>query len=332
MIRFSIIAAVLGIVSPVFADDYATPPDAGKSSTLTTEQRMDQWRREGRRLNFIADHDHDNDQRVSSIEFEQSRRVRFDATDTNSDGVVDTQEYVYEWEDRLDAQLEEDRTGRVRQTYVRFAAMDKDDDEFMSWNEYAASGERMFTGFDTNKDGTVNAQDPKRVRNWTPKADNELTAEEREQRRERKMAYARNMLVMPTTHNMDGMMVRYDLDQDGEITREEFDGKRRADYDGTDFNSDGTLDADEYASEFEDRMDAVIETFRADSVRQSQRRFESLDKNDDGTMTFAEYRESGNRIFARYDASHDGYVNIDDPLPAPFSDADVQEVVANSAD
>ncbi|MEM9172380.1 MAG: hypothetical protein AAGA84_06710 [Pseudomonadota bacterium] len=258
---------------------------------------------------------------MSTIEFETSRRSRFDATDTNSDGVVEEQEYVYEWEDRMDAQLEKDRSGRAKQTYVRFAAMDKDDDERMAWEEYAASGNRIFVRYDTNEDGVIDASDPAPSYNWTPKPDSELTAEELQKRRDRQMSYARSMLEMPTTHNLEGVMVRYDLDGDERVERAEFDGKRRADYDATDFDGDGTLIADEYASEFEDRMDEAIEKFRAKSIKQASKRFNALDDNQDGVMTFAEYRQSGNRIFARYDGSHDGYVNLDDPMPPRWGSA-----------
>lgn len=317
----------------VYAHHHSTEGASAQTAEDSLEARMQQWRREGRRLNFVADHDHDGDSRVSSVEFEQSRRDRFDITDSNDDGVVDQQEYVYEWEDRLDARIEDDREGRVNQTYVRFAAMDDDDDERMSWNEYAASGDRIFTGWDTNNDNVIDANDPPRENRWTPKPDSELTADELQQRQQRKMAWARATFEMPTTHNLDGVMARYDLDADGSVHRDEFDGKRRADYEATDFDGDGTLDADEYADEFQDRMDAVIDEYRVQSVEQSHRRFEALDDNSDGIMTFAEYQTSGNRIFARYDITEDGYVSVDDPLPRPFEETtNEQEVAAANVD
>ena len=127
-VRILMITALTMFAGTATAGGQSTEKNATKTSASSAETRMDQWKREGRRMNFIADHDHDGDGRVSSIEFEQSRRDRFDATDSNTDGTVDEQEYVYEWEDRLDAQLEIDRSGRAKQTYVRFAAMDKDDD------------------------------------------------------------------------------------------------------------------------------------------------------------------------------------------------------------
>ena len=277
-------------------------------------------------MSFIDTHDHDEDLRVSSIEFEQSRRDRFDITDTDDDGVVDEQEYMFEWEDRMDAQLEKDRQGRVKQAYVRFDAMDRDDDKEMSWDEYAASGDRVFTAWDTNDDQVIDADDPPRKYNHTSKSDDELTEDERQKRRDRQIAAARSMLKMPSTHDREGMMTRYDRNGDGRIERSEFDGKRRADYDATDFNNDGTLVADEYVGEFEDRMDTTIESFRVDSIRQSKRRFEALDDSGDGVMTFAEYQDSGHGIFARYDVTGDGYIGDDDPMPLPRDETQGQQV------
>ncbi|MEM9530585.1 MAG: hypothetical protein AAGA23_06680 [Pseudomonadota bacterium] len=331
MMRLIPIAAAFCVLStPVWAGDGGAKSTA-KSSTKSTENRYSEWRREGRRLAFIADHDHDGDSRVSSIEFEQSRRDRFDVTDTNGDGVVSEEEYVFEWEDRMDAQLEMDRRSRVQQAEVRFGSMDRSDNEVMEWAEYEGSGDRMFTRRDTNEDLVVDASDPAPSYNYTPKAESEMTAEEKQKRRDRLMSWSRSMLEMPTTHNLEGMMVKYDLNGDERIERAEFDGKRRADFDATDFDHDGVLSLDEYVGEFEDRMDTVIEEFRVASVRQSRRRYQSLDDDGDGAMTFAEYRESGNRIFARYDVSQDGYVNLDDPMPRPFGETtEDPQVAANT--
>ncbi|MEM9207934.1 MAG: hypothetical protein AAGA61_01705 [Pseudomonadota bacterium] len=313
-----------------FAQSYSS---SGESKTVTgtsAESRISDWRRQGWRLAFIVDNDHDKDGRVSHAEFEQSRRSRFDITDTDGNSIVDEEEYMYEWEDRMDAQLEKDREGRVRQTYVRFDAMDRDDDAWMSWEEYAASGDRIFTGWDTNDDLVIDANDPPRNMNWERTPDSELTAEERQQRRERLIAYSRSMLEMPTTHNREGVLYRYDRNNDGRVERAEFDAGRRADYNGTDFDGNGKLDADEYSSEFEDRMDAVIEDFRVGSIKQSQRRFQALDDNGDGEMTFAEYQDSGNQRFARYDISGDGFVDEDDPMPPPFRETVEQQVTSTN--
>ena len=264
---------------------------------------------------FIARYDSDEDRRVSSVEFEQARRDRYDITDDNDDGSVSPDEYTFEWEDRLDAQLALDRKGQVRQTGVRFGALDSDDDERMTWEEYSASGERMFSGRDTDEDGVIDDRDPAPDRTWQrEEAD---TEEARERRRQERIARVSTLLNTPSTHTLDGMMSRYDGDGDERITREEFDLKRRADFDLTDDDGDGWVSQDEYLAEFEDRLDRYVAESRRESVEQSRRRFEALDDDGNGAMTFAEYQDSGHGIFGRWDTDGNGYVSDRDPNPAP---------------
>ena len=276
---------------------------------------------------FVDRYDTDGDMRVSSIEFEQHRRNRFDITDENADGTVSQDEYVYEWEDRMDAQLEKDRAGQVRQTSVRFGALDRDDDEKMQWAEYARSGDRMFTRWDSNEDGLVDASDPKRERGWSRKTSGKSKSGAKAKRTERKIdpekarqyriARMNSMLRMPSTHRTEGFMVRYDVNGDEQVTRAEFDAKRRSDFDKTDEDSNGWVSEQEYVLEYEDRLDMQIAKQREQSIKQAGHRFGALDKDDDGAMTFAEYQRSGHSMFKRWDTSFDGYVSAEDPLPEP---------------
>ncbi|MEM7098705.1 MAG: hypothetical protein AAF541_10645 [Pseudomonadota bacterium] len=269
---------------------------------------------EMRQLQFIDRYDADGDERVSSVEFEQARRDRFDITDEDENGWVSRDEYVYEWEDRMDAQLETDREGQVKQTRVRFGAMDRDDDEQMSWEEYARSGDRMFTRHDVNEDGFVNADDPEPENTWANRR-TEDTAEAKARRKSRMLAWGNRVLRMPTTHNREGIMTRYDADGDGNISREQFDTARRADFDRTDEDGNGSLSEDEYVLEYEDRVDTQMAVTREESVKQAGRRFEALDDDADQKMTFAEYQDSGHGMFARWDTSADGYVSVVDTIP-----------------
>ncbi|MEM7079041.1 MAG: hypothetical protein AAF513_10475 [Pseudomonadota bacterium] len=266
-----------------------------------------------RQAQFIDRYDADGDSRVSSIEFEQARRNRFDLTDEDADGTVSQAEYVYEWEDRMDAQLAQDRAGQVKQTIVRFGALDKDDDAQMSWDEYNASANRMFARHDTDDDGTIGAADPKPENTWrrnAAQADPKVV-------RERLLARANRMLRMPSTHTREGLMTRYDSNEDGTITRAEFDSARQADFTRTDEDGNGWVSEDEYVLEYEDRLDTQIAKTRAASVKQAGRRFNALDDDGDEAMTFAEYQDSGHGMFKRWDTSHNGYVAATDALPEP---------------
>lgn len=112
------------------------------------------------RCGFLATYDIDGDGVISRAEFDQIRAEGYDLRDADGDGVVAPEEYVAEYEVRLDQQLAERREAAIRQTYVRFDALDTDDDEVMTEAEFNASGSRMFDRYDTNGDGTVDESDP----------------------------------------------------------------------------------------------------------------------------------------------------------------------------
>ncbi|MDT7532794.1 hypothetical protein OVY48_04985 [Sphingobium sp. SA2] len=118
---------------------------------------------------FIRDYDAEKDGQVTRAEFDAGRLVRFQATDTNSDGWVSEAEYVAEYRARLEQQLArsdrseekktEERQRQIRQTYVRFAVLDKDKDAKMTQAEYDASGTRAFAEQDNDRDDIVTAAD-----------------------------------------------------------------------------------------------------------------------------------------------------------------------------
>jgi len=121
---------------------------------------------------FIAQHDERGTGQVTWADFESFRRLRFDATDANGDGVVDVEEYVREFGDRLrQAQRQADDVeardvearvaGAERQTRVRFAALDADHDGRLTFAEYQVSGKRLFDSADRDGNGIVDAADAK---------------------------------------------------------------------------------------------------------------------------------------------------------------------------
>ena len=111
-----------------------------------------------RKMVFVNQYDLDGDWQLYLEEFDHARARRFKHTDENNDGVVNESEYVFEYQNRLDNQLNKDRKGQVQQTLVRFNALDKNDNEQMEWQEYEASGLRSFARYDVNKDGNIDSQ------------------------------------------------------------------------------------------------------------------------------------------------------------------------------
>jgi len=109
---------------------------------------------------FLEIYDVDGDNKVTRVEFEQHRKAQFEATDANRDGYVNTEEYLLEFENRLDRQIKQARESQVKQAHVRFKSLDTNKDLALSLQEFNTSGDRIFTGWDVNGDGIVDVTDP----------------------------------------------------------------------------------------------------------------------------------------------------------------------------
>lgn len=257
---------------------------------------------------IILTYDLNNDASLSLEEFVDARRARFKASDKNGDGILDESEYVYEWEGKMEKRLAEDRKASVKQTHVRFHAVDKNDDDRITIDEVEAVGERSFSRMDVNGDGIVAKGDPEPAPRRSSKQDIKSSKPSIEQR---------PMLRMPTSHNIEGFVTLYDQNGDEKVTKEEFNAVRKAQFERTDENSDGYLTEQEYVLEFEDRLDAQIKKTYEAQVKQTYVRFGVLDTDEDQKMTFSEYMVSGFAAFNRYDTNGDGVLSLDDPAPAP---------------
>jgi len=250
--------------------------------------------------NIAKKYDQNSDDAVSWTEFDQWRQKQFKRTDSDKNGTIEAQEYVYEYEDRLDKQMEDARKGSVKQTIVRFDSLDKNDDQKVSWEEYDNSGNRIFSYFDADKNGSINQVDQD-IRD-TEKLKRNKGKKHTKKRR-------RSVLNMPTTHNLKGLLKIYDADSDDLVSRNEYDMERKAVFRISDSNKNGWINQEEYLLEFEDRLDTQIKKSRRAAIKQTFVRFDVLDKNKNGNMTFAEYQISGKRSFSRWDRNNDGLVS-----------------------
>jgi Ca2+-binding EF-hand superfamily protein len=98
-------------------------------------------------------------------------------------------------------------------------------------------------------------------------------------------------------NNIAAFIAQHDANADGRLTWQEFDAFRRARFDATDANGDGTVDVEEYVQEFEDRMREEMERGRGEQVEQTQRRFTALDTDEDGHVSRTEFNASGERVW-----------------------------------
>lgn len=112
------------------------------------------------REGMLEIYDANGDGKVSRAEYDTGRDEAFARTDENKDGRLSGDEYLAEFEDRLDRRIVSSRESSAQQSRVRFKSLDTDKNERVSWDEYAASGKRLFDRVDTNGDGIVDARDP----------------------------------------------------------------------------------------------------------------------------------------------------------------------------
>ena len=95
------------------------------------------------------------------------------------------------------------------------------------------------------------------------------------------------------------LMLRYDANNDGQITRSELEAGVRQDFRQADTNHDGLLDADEVRATNERRI-------RLDQSNATP----LIDWNHDGNVDFAEFAAPMRSLFEQYDADEDGVVTL----------------------
>lgn len=156
-------------------------------------------------------------------------------------------------------QLAAERAGHLRQTHVRFNALDKDEDGYISRAEFGRSGDNAFSRMDTNKDGVLSAADPKPAPRGEDTRTEQTRAEQaRQQQAQNQPPRRERLLQMPTTHSVEGMLAMYDSNNDGVVSLAEYEQGRAAQFADVDTNRDGVLSYDEYVLEFATRLDQQI--------------------------------------------------------------------------
>ena len=284
-----------------------------------------------RKMVFVNQYDLDGDWLLYAQEFEHARKRRFSNTDENQDSVVNEEEYVFEYQNKLDIQLKKDRKGQVRQTNLRFNALDKNKNAMMEWQEYEASGLRSFTRYDVNKDGNIDAQDPEPANNLGSGDNANMLKQQLEKRRDQQLASAKKSTSMLSTHTRKGMFSMYDSNQDGTISKVEYQQRLRADFDLTDEDNNAWVSRDEYLFEYQNRIDKQVAKTRNAAIKQTYVRFGVLDKNKDGQMTIEEYQFSGHRSFNRWDSDKNNIVSMSELLPGLYKEPEPSKKQTSSA-
>jgi Ca2+-binding EF-hand superfamily protein len=96
------------------------------------------------------------------------------------------------------------------------------------------------------------------------------------------------------------MLAKLDQNADGKLSREELQAKAASRFDAMDANQDGKLSQDEVAQ----HVAAKREKHQAKRVQ----RMQAADKDGDGKWSQAELSKMPERVFAKLDSDHDGYL------------------------
>ena len=180
----------------------------------------------------------------------------------------------------------------------------------MSKEEYMNVAKRGFDFYDTDKNGMITDEDPKP--SYKPRKEKQTLSEEEIKNKKiaRKVASAKRVVRMPTTHNKQGMVTMYDANDNGDISWQEYMAVREEMFARTDEDGDGQLVFDEYLAEFENRLDKQIAKARKVRVDRTDKRFDVLDVDNNDQMTFEEFQLSGVRSFVRQDLDKNGKVTF----------------------
>lgn len=106
---------------------------------------------------------------------------------------------------------------------------------------------------------------------------------------------------VPDTHAPYNLLLRYDADGDGRITRRELEAGLRQDFRKADTNHDGRLDVDEVRAENQRR----IHLDQSDAIP-------LIDWDHDGYVDFEEFAAPIRSLFEQYDVDDDGVVTLDE--------------------
>lgn len=109
---------------------------------------------------LMKKYDTNGNNEVTLQEYSKVKDAAFLATDTSQNGFLSKIEYVTAAEKEAVMATKTARDSQIKQTDIRFDSVDTNDDKIMTWEEYEASGIRMFDHLDTNKDGILDDTDP----------------------------------------------------------------------------------------------------------------------------------------------------------------------------
>jgi Ca2+-binding EF-hand superfamily protein len=116
------------------------------------------------------------------------------------------------------------------------------------------------------------------------------------------------------------LLQRLDADKDGKVTKSEFDAVHAAQFKAADKNGDGFVDKAEFTA-FDTERRAAFGARNPDARSEARvgRIFAALDADNDGKISAAEWKASGERRFGRFDRDGNGVIEAGE-LARPHGD------------
>lgn len=186
------------------------------------------------------------------------------------------------------ASFDKARSEKMRErSNKRFDAMDWDGNSSLSLSEFSTPMRAKFERMDRDGTGTISC------------APHGKHAEEKKEAEGKAMHMGMHKGMhrgMRRGHRGGMMCMHADANKDGKVTRAEFDAAIKARFESS--AKDGALSRDAFFHMKEKRADAA-----------NKRRFERLDTNKDGKVTFEEFKARENKMFARMDTNKDGVIS-----------------------
>lgn len=108
---------------------------------------------------FLVQYDNNNSHSVSLKSFSEQRRAIFDTIDTNKNSWLSDEEYIAEYQSRLEARVKTIKDENVPKRSKQFAAYDSNTDNGISRKEFFHHHQTEFIRLDTDNDGFISLDD-----------------------------------------------------------------------------------------------------------------------------------------------------------------------------
>lgn len=268
------------------------------------------------KLMFIDKYDSNGDYAVAERERVLLDASNFDFFDKNNDQKISKGEYL-SLRDSLNAsQIHNEYNRQIKQTVIRFSSLDDDSNKKITFDEFSLSSNRIFTSLDIDENNMINEMDKdliskKNGHNYKPEKMDDRD-EESMKRFARRVSSAKYLLRMPSTHSLDGFLIKYDKGNSKAVSLDSFSKQRRNVFDAIDTDKNGWVSDVEYITEYQSRLVTRVNIVKDEINVEREKQFSAYDSNTNNSISRSEYNHLHQNVFIQLDTDKDGFVSLDD--------------------